>query len=310
VFPYAPATRTNLLFFSRNAPAGKIRFHRIPPPEGRRGFGKKTPIAPADVAGALAWIRDGTPDNQSWTISLDEVREGGYDLDLLPPEESEPPSPGELDVTMETASHDLGAFFDSLAPLAHGIRSQVDQYSFARMAKLGEFVEKRGAAAKSATITKVVGVSNTGGLLHSPGPLPSKTSRYKRVEVDDFVYNPMRVDVGSIGLCREQREEGYASPDYVVFRLAPEAPITAEFLLLYLQSPLGIRQIERNAQGSLRSRLYFANLKDVLIPVPKDPDAWEELLKTWSLLTRGPRSVSSQLASLLHLLFRVPSVEE
>jgi type I restriction enzyme M protein len=197
VFPYAPATRTNLLFFSRNAPAGKIRFHRIPPPEGRRGFGKKTPIAPADVAGALAWIRDGTPDNQSWTISLDEVREGGYDLDLLPPEESEPPSPGELDVTMETASHDLGAFFDSLAPLAHGIRSQVDQYSFARMAKLGEFVEKRGAAAKSATITKVVGVSNTGGLLHSPGPLPSKTSRYKRVEVDDFVYNPMRVDVGS-----------------------------------------------------------------------------------------------------------------
>jgi type I restriction enzyme M protein len=46
-----------------------------------------------------------------------------------------------------------------------------------------------------------------------PRGKPGKdTSRYKRLEVGDFVYNPMRVNVGSIALCRRADEERLGQP--------------------------------------------------------------------------------------------------
>ncbi len=146
------------------------------------------------------------------------------------------------------------------------------------MVELGKFIEEQGPRSGDDTPTRFIGVSNAGGLVPFKGAIARDTSRYRRVDIGDFVYNPMRVNVGSIALCRSIDEAGHASPDYVVFRLKPGAPLRPEYLLRYLQSSIGLRQIRRNAQGTIRSRLYFDNLCQVQVPVAVQPEEWDELL--------------------------------
>src|SRR3546814_7995848 len=78
------------------------------------------------------------------------------------------------------------------------------------------------------------------------------TSRYRELRPGDFVYNPMRVNVGSIALCRREDEAGWVSPDYVVFRLADDTPFDEEYLLMFLKSEQGRAEIERESRGAVR----------------------------------------------------------
>jgi type I restriction enzyme M protein len=140
------------------------------------------------------------------------------------------------------------------------------------------WVEERGQRAGGTEPDRFVGVSNAGGLGPFKGKPSQDTSRYRRLEVGDFVYNPMRVNVGSIALCRHTEEEGWVSPEYVVFRLTETAPFDAEYLLTFLKSESGKDEITRRSRGAVRRRLYYENLQEVETPVPVDPDAWEAVL--------------------------------
>ncbi|NHA01937.1 hypothetical protein G5V59_26150 [Nocardioides sp. W3-2-3] len=71
----------------------------------------------------------------------------------------------------------------------------------------------------------------------------------------------MRVNVGSIALCRREDEAGWVSPDYVVFRLTEDAPFDEEYLLMFLKSEQGRAEIERESRGAVRRRLYFDGVK-------------------------------------------------
>jgi type I restriction enzyme M protein len=123
----------------------------------------------------------------------------------------------------------------------------------------------------------------------------------------------MRVNVGSIAFCRFEDEAGHASPDYVVFRLRPGAPFGGEYLLRYLQCSMGLRQVQRNAQGTIRSRLYFDNLCKIEVPVLVHPQEWDDLLVGFDqmrrLLNELPELGSGALSGLVDSLF-LGSVEE
>jgi type I restriction enzyme M protein len=302
VFPYATATRTNLVMFDRGSATKSVRFYRVSAPT-ESGFGKTRPIGSDDLQGAFEWVCNGEANPNSWEVSLDEIRKGRYDLDLLPPEEANELEPEALAVRVATFATEARAATELLEPLRR-VETSSDAFAFDRIALLGEYVLERGARAKSVKPTNFIGVTNTGGIAPFKGEAAQNTSRYRLVDVGDFVYNPMRINVGSIGLCRTEAEAGYTSPDYVVFRLRDDAPISAEYVLLYLQSLHGRHQIERNTQGSVRSRLYFANLCKVRIPIPAKPEAWESVGAASRILVLLPRELSAALAPLLDGLLR------
>ncbi len=101
----------------------------------------------------------------------------------------------------------------------------------------------------------------------------------------------MRVNVGSIALCRRQDEEGWVSPDYVVFSLADGAPLSADYLLTFLKSELGKLEIARRSRGAVRRRLYFENLREVEVPLPGDAQAWEAVLLAMASARRHLREL-------------------
>ncbi len=85
----------------------------------------------------------------------------------------------------------------------------------------------------------------------------------KRVEMGDIVYNPMRVNIGSIGLVDEVMSGGLVSPDYHVIRTDG---IDAEYLIGLLRTPFYKFYIDVITTGSIRDRLYPQDLQKMLIP--------------------------------------------
>ena len=278
VFPTAPDTRTNLLFFERGTEQPEtIRYYQVLPPVGKRSYSKLKPLTSDVLDAAYDWLTKGIEDGCSWEVSVEELRKGGYDLDIPWPGAGvhgdgldAPERLSELSHRAET----MREIAEQLLTLAES----VETFELSEAQPLDAWVEERGARAGTTGPETFVGVSNAGGLGPFKGKPGADTGRYRRLEVGDFVYNPMRVNVGSIALCQRTEEEGWVSPDYVVFRLTDDAPFSAEYLLTYLKSEIGLAEITRRSRGAVRRRLYYENLEQVLVPVPTEPEAWEAVL--------------------------------
>jgi hypothetical protein len=85
----------------------------------------------------------------------------------------------------------------------------------------------------------------------------------RKVQAGDIAYNPMRVNIGSIGVVPRALDNGLVSPDYVVFRSNDLDP---DFLVTLLRSPFYRMYIDVMTTGSIRDRLYFNNLQAIRVP--------------------------------------------
>lgn len=110
---------------------------------------------------------------------------------------------------------------------------------------------------------RLIGVSNHTGITELRIGRRKTFENYKMVYPGDFIYNPMRINIGSIAIY-ENPDIALTSPDYVVFSV--NHSLSKRFLLNFLKSPLGIDQINGNTRGSVRSRLYYAALEKMTIP--------------------------------------------
>ena len=313
-FPAAADTRTNLLFFERGIEQPEtIRYYQVVPPAGKRAYSKTNAIVPDDLAGAGAWLRDGVADEFSWEASLDDIKQAGYALDI--------PWPGGAPTgDGSDAPERLGELSDranTIKEIANELLSlaeAVEEFQTSDNQPLEGWVTERGARAGDTKPDNFVGVSNEGGLGPFKGKPADDTSRYRRLEVGDFVYNPMRVNVGSIALCRRAEEEGWVSPEYVVFRLNEDAPLSKEYLLTFLKSELGKAEITLRSRGAVRRRLYYPNLQSVEVPVPTDPDAWEAVLQGMASARRHLRELpglgTQGLSALEQALFSARETED
>jgi type I restriction enzyme S subunit len=113
------------------------------------------------------------------------------------------------------------------------------------------------------------GVSNREGIIDPPfdrvRPIKNP-SRYVVLRIGYFAYNPMRINVGSIGLVRSEAQAGKISPDYVVF--TTRRTLLPEYLFAYLKSDVGRQIIRAATAGAVRERLYFRDLARLSIPLP------------------------------------------
>jgi type I restriction enzyme, S subunit len=109
-------------------------------------------------------------------------------------------------------------------------------------------------------------VDNQRGLIPSNRLLGEDFSRYKTVAHNAFAYNPMRLNVGSIGLWAQNRPV-IVSPDYVVFS-CDETALFPPFLDFLRRTSVWGGQISQSGQGSVRLRYYFHHIADFRLPLP------------------------------------------
>ncbi|GCE76003.1 N-6 DNA methylase [Cellulomonas biazotea] len=290
VFPTAADTRTNLIFFGKGGRTETIRYYQVPPPPKKRSYSKTNPLTQSVLEGAERWIIDGVPDTYSWEVDYDTIVASGFDLDIPWPLAGSVTDGSNADERLEDVRGRMATLLDLAQSLVDANASLAD-YPLLPTVTLDAWIEESGARAGSATPDRLVGVSNDGGLAPFKGAPAKDQSRYRRLEVGDFVYNPMRVNVGSIALCRREEETGWVSPDYMLFRLKPGAPFDNEYLLTFLKSERGRAEIDRESRGAVRRRLYLDGAKNISVPVPGDPETWSALIASFQAVKRHLRDL-------------------
>jgi restriction endonuclease S subunit len=134
--------------------------------------------------------------------------------------------------------------------------------------KLGEVVreERERVGTFDGDGLPVLGVTNVEGVTQTGVEASDDKSKYLRLRPGRFVYNPYRINVGSIGLSSET-QDGICSPAYVIF--APTERIDANFLRFFLKSARGNQLINFHGnRGSVRGALRFDDLAEIEIPLP------------------------------------------
>ena len=85
----------------------------------------------------------------------------------------------------------------------------------------------------------------------------------KKVSAGDIIYNPMRANIGSLGVVDDTQSGGLVSPDYHVLRTDG---MDAEYLTALLRTPFYKFYIDIITTGSIRDRLYPQDLQGMLVP--------------------------------------------
>ena len=140
---------------------------------------------------------------------------------------------------------------------------------------LGEYIESSGERFKPRNYPdenfSILGVSNQNGIFMNEVLLGQGIKQtYIRVKKGDLVYNPHRVNVGSLGMVTEEFDGGIVSGVYVVFRpkFPEKIPSSYLFFLLKSASYLKIIRAYDTKHGAVRANLNYEQLSRIKISVP------------------------------------------
>lgn len=89
-------------------------------------------------------------------------------------------------------------------------------------------------------------------------------SNYKIVSINDFAFNPARINVGSIARLKD-KECGIVSPMYICFRTSKN--ILPEYLELFFKTVTFSSEVVKRLEGSVRLCLSYESLCEIVIPV-------------------------------------------
>jgi type I restriction enzyme M protein len=82
--PYAGVS-TNILFFEKGTSTEGIWYYEMPLPEGRKSFNKTKPITYEDLIPIEKWFNNKKNGNNSWYVTLKELKKRNYNLDQKNP---------------------------------------------------------------------------------------------------------------------------------------------------------------------------------------------------------------------------------
>ncbi len=85
VFSPYTGIKTNLLFFTKGAKTKEIWFYEHPYPNGVKSYNKTKPIRIEEFEPEKAWWHKREKNERAWKVSIDEIKAGGYNLDIKNP---------------------------------------------------------------------------------------------------------------------------------------------------------------------------------------------------------------------------------
>lgn len=111
----------------------------------------------------------------------------------------------------------------------------------------------------------VAGVDSKQGITQQPKYQAETLARYKILKPGMFAYNPMRLNIGAIGMLPLDASPVLVSPDYMVFGCGPE--MLPEYLHYITETTQWSEWVASAGTGSVRSRIYFRELSRMQVPV-------------------------------------------
>jgi type I restriction enzyme, S subunit len=148
-------------------------------------------------------------------------------------------------------------------------------------AKISTFASEKKERNLNNNEYEVISVRNTGELVKPSSLFEHEISsdnkyNYKVIRPGEFVYNPSRINIGSIAWNKSD-DVLITSPMYVVFEI-DEVKVKQEYLMLFLNSSFGKSKIDSIVTMGARFRCPFDILSEIRIPLPSLP-VQEEIVR-------------------------------
>lgn len=136
---------------------------------------------------------------------------------------------------------------------------------------IGEIIEQTSTRNRNGESFKILSVSNQLGFIVQSEQFEGRTiasqdtSNYKIVTMDEFAYNPARINVGSIARLKDL-EKGIVSPMYVCFRCKKR--ILPGYLESFFDTNYFYFEMEKRLEGSVRLCLSYEGMCNIPIAIP------------------------------------------
>lgn len=293
---FAPYTdiKSNIIIFERGEPADEIFYCEPSLPLGYT-LSKTKPLLYEWMEPLKELIETRKETESSWSVKRSEL-DANLNLDIKNPRRQLVSLEDRGDLSV------LAAQLRSFADEADSIHADLDEtlklLSEAPLELIGKYTadsDERIGSDYSDELT-LVGVSAEEGLTSPKTAIGKSPGRYKVLRTGYLAYNPMRINIGSIGVVRDSSQEGITSPDYVVFYCSPD--LLPEYVYHYLRSEAGRHEINLKTKGSVRFRLYYEQLAQISIPVPADVAIQQRFVNACNRLEGLRRMVSSSESSV------------
>ena len=82
--PYT-SIKTNLLFFTKGEPTKGVWYYEHRYPEGAKSYNKTKPMRIEEFAPEKSWWNHREESEQSWKMSVEQIKDNGYNLDIKNP---------------------------------------------------------------------------------------------------------------------------------------------------------------------------------------------------------------------------------
>ena len=158
---------------------------------------------------------------------------------------------------------------EKLETLIKGIVESTFNHS-ATSNTLGCYITQVSQRNKNGKNLPVLSVSNKHGFVEQSEQFEDRiiasddTSNYKIVGINDFAFNPARINVGSIARLKD-KEGGIVSPMYICFRTSKD--ILPEYLELFFKTVTFSSEVGKRLEGSVRLCLSYESLCEIVIPI-------------------------------------------
>lgn len=139
--------------------------------------------------------------------------------------------------------------------------------------KFKDFISKSGAKNKNWEDYPAYSVSNQLCLVLQSEQFDGSRldtldkTAYKFVKLDEFAYNPARINIGSIAF-NNLSKTVIVSSLYVVLKMSEK--LDNQFVLQYIKLPEFLKEVNRNTEGSVREYLFYENFRNIRFPYAPD----------------------------------------
>ena len=162
--------------------------------------------------------------------------------------------------------------------------------------KLGELITQRREKNDGQGNYVICGVSREG--LIPPKQIEADTSIYNMFYLNDFIFNPARMELNSIAF-NDKYDKAICSSLYEVFYVSRTDIILPEYLKLIVKRDWFTRYCEFLGQGSAREYCRFVNISEIEIEIPSI-EIQEKAVKCHKSITNRieiKRQLNDKLAS-------------
>ena len=185
-----------------------------------------------------------------------------------------------------------------------------------KLASLGEYVEERNETVVPKESPEedfdILGVNNVDGVFFNEtlkgGGIKQK---YKKVYEGDLVYNPHRVNVGSIGVVPKEMDGKYISGIYVVFFSKNSKNVPPELVHFLMKTPVykKIIQAYDTRHGAVRANLTYEMLCKIKVPL-LDNQETKDFMKNKNDVTKAKNKLKEKEKIMESYISNIVKTEE